>query len=615
LECGDKVAALASEAETKAERDAQLQGKAATLSPHSTMAKHISRIAPAIAAMSLLSVPLGCVALAPDTTPPAAAAQMTPGVFAAHVDYLAAPAMGGRVAGTAGNRASADYVAEQFRKTGLSPAGDEGTYFQSFPYDRLHVPAAGCGLAFEPAPQAKLGTDPTFRGEKWGLSLVSPIVGVPGKDFAPSAAGKLGAFSAPLVFAGYGLHNHVRGYDDYAHLSARGAVVMILAGEPHNQWGQSKWALQGDETHLAELPYKLRLARQQGAVAALVVTPPLLAPQDDIDDVLGDCTGALPAVRISRAFANRLLAARGEGVSPLRPEGILPSIASSYSSPAGALGRGSEETEEARGQDARETRGQDALATGDALATLVDRIHQTGQPQSFAVGGSLTGKVAMEEARCRNIIGILPPDQGDGGRVVFVGAHYDHIPATGQLARDVGPGVRSGAEDNASGVSAMLLLARALAATTGRRTTYVFAAFDAEEVGFGGSRYQVQHPAVPLERVELMVNIDQVGYVEQAGLMLLGTTLEPPIAKALARARSQSPLRVEALPVTSSSHWSDQAAFVRAGVPTLFVYDGRLKSPYHSRLDTAEKVNVAGGAATAKLVYGILRAMDESGAK
>jgi hypothetical protein len=520
--------------------------------------------------MGFWLAPAGCAGPMVDPTPPAAATAMTPDAFAAHVDFLAAPARGGRVAGTAGNRAAAEYVAEQFRQAGLRPAGAGGTFFQPFPCDRLLVPEEGCTLAYQPPPGGS--TQPAAAtaiaaGAAAG-SVTAPaaapaapaIMGQLGRDFAPSAQGRLGAFSAPLVFAGYGLHNHLRNYDDYAHLAAGGAVVMILAGEPHEASGQSRWALAGAQTHLAELPYKLRLARQQGAVAALVVTPPALSPQDDIDDVLGDCTGALPAVRITRGLADRLLAAGGE----------------------------------------RRT-----------IEQLVGLIHQTHRPQSFALGGTITGKVALAEGPCRNVLGVLPPDAADDGRVVLIGAHYDHIPATGQLATDAGPGVRGGADDNASGVAALLLLARGLAATPGRHCTYLLAAFDAEEVGFAGSRHYVRHPALPLDRLAAMVNIDQIGYLGPSGLMVLGSTLDPALGKAIAQASRPSPLRVQPVPVTSARRWSDQAAFVRAGVPTLFFY-GRRTPAYHSRRDTPDRINVPGGAATARLIYGVLQAMEGS---
>jgi Zn-dependent M28 family amino/carboxypeptidase len=142
--------------------------------------------------------------------------------------------------------------------------------------------------------------------------------------------------------------------------------------------------------------------------------------------------------------------------------------------------------------------------------------------------------------------------------------------------------------------------------------TYVralLAAFDAEEVGFAGSRHYVRHPALPLDRLAVMVNIDQIGYLGPAGLMVLGSTLDPTLGKAIAQASRPSPLRVQPVPVTSARRWSDQAAFVRAGVPTLFFY-GRRTPAYHSRLDTADRIDPAGGAAAARLIYGVLQAME-----
>ena len=310
----------------------------------------------------------------------------------------------------------------------------------------------------------------------------------------------------------------------------------------------------------------------------LIVTPPALMPVDDIDDVLGDnadalpitrgvcdILGPLPAVRITREFANRLLAG----------------------CPAGA--------------------------EGPTIEQLTERINETGQPQSFAIGGTLAGKVALAAGHCRNVIGVLRPDARAAGLapapVIVVGAHYDHIPATGQLAKDVGPGIRPGAGDNASGDATVLTLARALAATPGRRFIYMFMAFDSEEIGFAGSRYYVQHPWYPIKRVRVMVNIDEVGYVGPLGVMILGRTLDPALARAIGRASSQSSLGVAPVPFTSSQRLSDQAAFVRAGVPTLFFY-GYPPAVHHSRLDTADRVNAAGGAATARLVFRLLRELE-----
>ncbi|MDD4890778.1 MAG: M28 family peptidase [Phycisphaerae bacterium] len=493
----------------------------------------------ATALIVCLAASLSACSMLPEQLDPAVAAVMTPKAFAGHVNFLADPKLGGRVAGTDGNRVAREYIAAQFRQAGLTPAGDAGTFFQAFTNDRLRTPADGCDLRFAPPP----------------TTSQPAIVGRCGRDFAPSAQGKLGAFSAPLVFAGYGAHNRIRGYNDYESLSARGAVVMILAGEPHNAAGQSRWALHDETTGLADLPYKLRLAREQGAVAALVVAPPALMPADDIDDVLGDCTGALPAIRITRAFADRLLATGGENRT---------------------------------------------------IEQLVSLMHRTRRPASFAIGGLASGKIALTEATCHNVLGVLKPDGPDDGRVVLIGAHYDHLPATGQLAKDDRPGVRPGADDNASGVSTMLLLSRALAATRDRRSTFVFAAFDSEDEGFFGSRYYVRHPAFPLERMTAMVNIDQVGRIGWRGVLVLGSTLDPSVGGPVKGAGRASLLPVARVPVTSARQWSDQAPFVRTGVPTLFIY-GYRPPEYHTCGDTADLVNASNGAAVARLIYGIVR--------
>ena len=475
---------------------------------------------------------------------------MTPAAFARHVEFLANPQLGGRVAGTAGNRVAGDYIAGQFRQIGLKPVGDGGTFYQAFSNGRLLVPTTACDLRFTPPP----------AGASQPEGGAVAVIGRLGRDFAPSAQGALGAFEAPVLFAGYGVHNHIRKYDDYATVSARGTVVLILAGEPHNAAGQSKWALPGESTYWAKLPSKLRLAREQGAVGVLVVTPPALSPTDDIDDVLGDSAGALPCLRITREFADRLLAAAGHART---------------------------------------------------IEQIVAAMHDTGHPASFAVGGRLAGKVALTDATCRNVLGELPSDGPGDGRVILIGAHYDHIPATGQLAVDNGPGVRPGANDNASGVAAVLLLARGLALTPGRRSTFIFAAFDSEEVGFAGSRHYVRQPAVPLDRLDVMINIDEIGRIGGRGVLVLGSTLDSPLAGAIAWAARRNQLTVRPIPITSDQHWSDQAAFVNAGLPTLFLY-GWTTGGRHTRQDVASAVDADRGAAAARLVYGIIHALRAS---
>ena len=502
------------------------------------------RVRRAAAAM-LAGLLAGCGAGSLPPAPPAALEQITPEAFAAHVGVLADPNLGGRMTGTPEHDRAGEYIVRQFDAAGLKPAGDDGGWYQPFPAANLRVPAKGCFLSYRRAD---------------GPS--GPARAMLHAEFSAMASGTSGAFRGPLVFAGYGVHNRIRGYDDYASVSAAGAVAMVLQGEPHDRAGRSRWGVGTPWTRLASVDYKLHKAAEEGALAVLVVTPPDISPEHDpLCDVLGDGTGPLPAMRISRALADRLLAAGGKGRT---------------------------------------------------LAELVRRIHETNQPMSLPVGVEVAGEVDLAPGAGRNVIGSLPPEQGSGGPVVVIGAHYDHIPPTGRLAKDKarGFGVRPGADDNASGVSAMVVVARALARTPGRRCTFLFVAFSGEEIGFLGSKHFAAQPTVGRDRLAAMVNIDQVGHVRNGRVMVIGRTETGPCARAVRLAAGQVPdLEVARVPFANRHGWSDQAAFALAGIPTLFFYCGRTKL-YHTMDDTADRIAAPAAASVARLIYHTARALD-----
>ncbi len=461
-------------------------------------------------------------------------ADILPADFMRHAEFLGSEALGGRMSATAGNLQAADYIAGRFAEVGLSPAGDDRTWFQSFEIESIRMPHPACCLQLE-------GDEP-FR---------------PGEDFSPMARGTEGVFNAPLVFAGYGLNNRIRGYDDYENISARGAVVLVMQGEPHDGTGQSKWAVRGRWTRLSGIRYKIRKAAENGAVGVLVVTPPDISPQDDpLYDVLGPADGELPAMRISRRTADRLLARAGDAKT---------------------------------------------------LASLAEQINTTSKPASFAVGCGIRGTCRFLPGKGRNVAGVLKPDAGaDAGEYVLVGAHYDHLPASGQHARDSGFGVRPGADDNASGVSALITLAGAMASMPQRRVTYVFVAFDAEEIGFLGSKHYALHPALPLEDCSLVVVIDQVGRLRDNKLMLIGDTCYEQLARAIAAAgQAETTLKTVSIPIKSGRRWSDTAPFVAAGKKTLLIHTG-LHSDYHRMTDTTDRLNPEGAVCVTGYVMDIL---------
>jgi hypothetical protein len=504
---------------------------------------NMSRALRCLTVLALAAVLLSaCACTGPHlpAAPQEASAGLTPETFARHVAFLADPVAGGRMTATPGDDRAATYVQSQFAAAGLKPGGPDGTWFQSFPLGHVLVPGPGCSLEIGGA-RAELG-----------------------RDFLPIARGCDGAFECPLVFAGYGIHNDFRRYNDYASVVAGLSVVMVLQGEPHDAAGHSAWTSAGKWTDLASTEYKLREAVAQGAAAVLLVTPPDISPANDpLEDVLQYERIGIPAMRISRELADRLLRA-----SPQK-----------------------------RG-----------------LAEVVERMRTTRSPDSFALGCRARGALNLAKARGRNVIGVLPADSGPGATAVVICAHHDHLPATGQLAWDHGFGVRPGADDNGSGTAALVMLADALARIPGRKCTYVFLSTTGEEIGFQGSTYYADHPTVALESIALMVNFDQIGFVRHDQILLLGQPDSPPVGSAIASVRQwHNPgLDIVRIPFVSDSHWSDQAPFVRKGIEVLFFFAGITGDhhEHHAQADTPDRLNNDGAAKTIRLAMEILRNLD-----
>jgi Zn-dependent M28 family amino/carboxypeptidase len=114
----------------------------------------------------------------------------------------------------------------------------------------------------------------------------------------------------------------------------------------------------------------------------------------------------------------------------------------------------------------------------------------------------------------RNLIGVVPGRGSLADEAVVVSAHYDHV-GVKATDDDQPDRIRNGADDNASGVAAFLMLADQLAAD--RRNlpkshrTILFASFDAEERGLVGAKYYVENPIWPLEKTAIVLNFDMVG--------------------------------------------------------------------------------------------------------
>ncbi len=209
----------------------------------------------------------------------------------------------------------------------------------------------------------------------------------------------------------------------------------------------------------------------------------------------------------------------------------------------------------------------------------------------------------------RNVVAILPGRERSAGAVV-VGAHYDHLGRGpfGSLAPDDVGVVHHGADDNASGTAALLQVARRLAAGPRPRATVVFVAFTGEEEGLLGSRYYAAHPAVPLAETRAMLNMDMVGRLRAAPLLVFGAGTAQEWRSILAQADAAP----DSVPLSEKGDdgygSSDQTSFYERDVPVLHFFTNT-HADYHKPSDTWDKIDYAGIDRVAGLVTRVADAL------
>jgi aminopeptidase YwaD len=182
-----------------------------------------------------------------------------------------------------------------------------------------------------------------------------------------------------------------------------------------------------------------------------------------------------------------------------------------------------------------------------------------------------------------NIVGMVEGNDSElKDEFILIGAHYDHL---GYDIRNDEKRIFPGADDNASGVAAIIELGRYFAQNPellGR--SLIIVAFDAEESGLIGSRHFVDNSPVPIENIKLMFSFDMVGmYEANRGLHLRGMASllgGDALAAEVAR-RHEINLRQFG---ENIERRTDTQPFGNAGIPAVHVYTGQ-KSPYHKPED------------------------------
>ncbi|HTM10025.1 MAG TPA: M20/M25/M40 family metallo-hydrolase, partial [Verrucomicrobiae bacterium] len=322
------------------------------------------------------------------------------------IQLLAAPEMEGRGAGTAGEARAADYIAGEFKKIGVKPAGDRRGYFQSFEI------ALGVRLGRDNRLTLKVGAQSVdFRADE---------------SFRPFGSSDEGKFAGEVVFAGYGVTAPELNYDDYAGIDVKDKFVLVMTHEPQEKNPDSPFR-RPDAFRYTDFRYKVLNAREHGARAIIVVTDPNghTGEREELFAIRGGsgASAGIIAVNALRSVAEQMLRPAGKELSELQKE-----IDAALAPRSFAI-------------------------SGVNVQISVNLVREKGRAKN--VLGILPGKDPNLREQAI-VIGAHYDHLGRGG---------EH-----SLAPDQFGAIHPGADDNASGVAGVIGLARAFARAGSGRT-------------------------------------------------------------------------------------------------------------------------------------------------
>jgi aminopeptidase YwaD len=408
----------------------------------------------------------------------------------------------------------------------------------------LSSPSAGFFQNFTFVASARLGKRNSFQMKTPGGARSLKL----GLDYMPLPFSASKSVASEIIFVGYGITAPELQYDSYSGIDAGGKIVMIMRGSPdgispHGHFAEYTAPVEF-YTPRREIENRSIRARQKGASAIIFISDENDLRRDGLSQLRYDPNFSdlgIPAVVISRKVAQEVFASHGISFAEA----------------------------ESRAKKAAPF----ALEkVSIKLKTDVIRINR----QSANVIGLLLGSDPALRSQC-----------------MIIGAHYDHLGLGGveSLAQDQQAQIHPGADDNASGTSALLELARTLALERARiKRSIIFIAFSGEEEGLLGSSAYTRSPVFPLSSTVAMINMDMIGRLRDGSLIIAGagtSTAWKPLLERLNGSRFKLTLQEDGYGP------SDHQSFYVRDIPVLFFFTGSHED-YHRPSDTADRINLEG---------------------
>jgi len=446
----------------------------------------------------------------------AAARTINADVLRGHIRFLSSDLLGGRGPATPGDRLAQQYIAAQMEAIGLQPGAPDGGWLQ--PLDIVGITSHNPDVA-----------SVTKGGDKVDLKYKDDYIAFSGVG-TPEAR----VDNAEIVFVGYGIVAPEYQWDDYKGVDLKGKVLLMMNNDPA---GDPKLFAGKTRQYYGRWTYKYEIAAQKGAAGAIIIhTEPSAGYKWQV---------------VTSSWSGENFSLPSEG----QPQVQIQAWA----------------TEEASRRIAR-LGGQDL----DALRAAAEK--RDFKPVPLGASLSLTLRNDVQKKQTANVIGKLPGrDPILGKQAVLYTAHHDHL----GMREATKPGedvIYNGARDNASGVAAVLAIARAMKALPqAPRRTILFAAVAGEEQGLLGSGYLAAHPPAPIGLLAANINIDELGiWGKTRDMIMIGkgkSTLDT-VVEAIAAAQGRRHIVGDQNPDKGFFYRSDQFNLAKRGVPAAYLESG-----------------------------------------
>lgn len=454
------------------------------------------------------------------------------------VKYLAGDELKGRFPGTEGMEKAAAFIIEQYKAAGVKSWGD--SYRQEFGVTTALEAGTGNNVVFETVIQRQ-----GIPKEKLPRAKQNWIMK---DDFVPLAFSENGTVTGELAFVGFGISAPELKYDDYEGIDVKDKIVILISDNPDMAKKDSRF------NQYSSLRYKATNARNKGAIGMIMVK------------IQGDSMNVferLDYVNIGKYSGIKAIQAWRQSLSKFFPK-------------------------------------KQSLIESETI------IVNTKKPNSFILPNcyvNITVDLKDITAPTSNINGYISgTDPALKDEYIVVGAHYDHLGYGGPTSMNTSlgkPQIHNGADDNASGVAALLELAYKIAESPLKRTV-IFSTFSGEEMGLLGSSYFVNNPPVPIEKIVTMINLDMVGRMNKNELTVFGTATSSIFPEMI-----DSLDLIDSVAITKASDAygpSDHASFVTKNIPVLMFFTG-LHEDYHKPSDDWDHLNYPGMEMAAGFIF------------